>query len=64
MPDSSLTSTDWLAILFDDPASTQRWLASLGVRDTERGARDLRDLARRGGERALIARVASQLQSL
>jgi glutamate-ammonia-ligase adenylyltransferase len=64
MPDSPLTSTDWHSILFNDPAATQRWLAGLGVRDTERGVRDLRDLAGRGGERTLLDRVASQLHLL
>ena len=36
MPDISLTSAEWFSQLFDDPVTTQRWLAGLGVRDTER----------------------------
>jgi [glutamine synthetase] adenylyltransferase / [glutamine synthetase]-adenylyl-L-tyrosine phosphorylase len=58
------TTADWFLLLFDDPVTLQRWLAGLGVRDTERGARDLRDLARRTGGPGPLARIAGQLHTL
>src|SRR5438105_1906952 len=64
MPEESLTTAEWFLLLFEDPATTRRWLAGLGVRDTERGARDLRDLARRAGRQELLAKVAGQLHVL
>ncbi len=60
MPEASPASADWFLALFEDPAATRRWLAGLGIRDEERGARDLRDLARLGGTR-ILARIAVQL---
>src|SRR5690349_18973704 len=64
MPDDALTTADWFLTLFEDAATLQRWLAGVGVRDTERGARDLRDLARRAGRPELLALVAGQLNAL
>ena len=61
MSDVLLISADWFLAMLDDPATTRHWLASLGVRDSERGARDLRDLARRGGGPILVAKVAGHL---
>jgi glutamate-ammonia-ligase adenylyltransferase len=50
----------------DVPEVVQRWLASLGVRDPERGARDLADLTRRAGSSLLelLARIAVQLDQV
>jgi glutamate-ammonia-ligase adenylyltransferase len=64
MLEVSVTSADWFLVLFEDRATTERWLGALGVRDTERGCRDLRDLARRGGGPELLAQVAGQLHAL
>jgi glutamate-ammonia-ligase adenylyltransferase len=64
MLEASLTSAEGFSILIADPTTTQRWLAGLGVRDPERGYRDLRDLARRAGGPGGLAPVAGQLHSL
>ena len=49
--------------LMDNPEMARLWLAGLGVRDAERGFRDLRDLAARGLPLRLVARLAEQLDS-
>ncbi len=56
----------WFLRYHDVPELVHRWLAGLGVRDTERGARDLADLTRRAGPEGLdlVARIAVQLDAL
>ncbi len=49
--------------LMDNPEMTRLWLAGLGVRDAERGYRDLRDLTRLGLPLRLVARLAGQLDA-
>ena len=55
VPDATTRSPSW----------SSDWLAGLGVRDPERGGRDLRDLTRRGGAGrcADVARLAVQLDA-
>ncbi len=48
--------------LLDDPERARRWLAGLGVRDVERGWRDLRDLVHPDRPRASIGVLLSQLE--
>src|SRR5262245_8912972 len=64
MLDVSPMTAEWFLVVFDDPERTRRWLSGLGVRDGERGVRDLRDLARRGGGRVPLAKIAGQLHVL
>jgi [glutamine synthetase] adenylyltransferase / [glutamine synthetase]-adenylyl-L-tyrosine phosphorylase len=52
------------ATMLDDPNAARSWLASLGVRDTDRGLRDLRDLRRRGGSAESFAEILEQLAAL
>jgi glutamate-ammonia-ligase adenylyltransferase len=47
--------------LMENAEMARLWLAGLGVRDAERGFRDLRDLAARGLPLRLVARLAEQL---
>jgi glutamate-ammonia-ligase adenylyltransferase len=47
-----------------DPDDDRRWLSGLGVRDVDRGVRDLRDMARRGGSRESVAGLLAQLPAL
>ena len=49
--------------LMGNPPMARLWLAGLGVRDAERGFRDLRDLAERGLPLGLVARLAEQLDA-
>ena len=49
--------------LIENPEMARLWLSGLGVRDAERGFRDLRDLAGRGLPLRLVARLAEQLDS-
>lgn len=56
-----MAAPDWYLLKLDDAETTCRWLAGLGLRDPERGYRDLRDLALRGRTEKLIARIAEQL---
>ncbi len=53
----------WFLTHHDAPELVQEWLAALGVRDPERGRRDLADLARRAGPAGLelVGRLAEQL---
>jgi [glutamine synthetase] adenylyltransferase / [glutamine synthetase]-adenylyl-L-tyrosine phosphorylase len=57
------TADQFLGLL-DDPESARRWLSGLGLRDPERGFRDLRDLAARGGDPALLAALLGQLRAI
>jgi glutamate-ammonia-ligase adenylyltransferase len=54
----------WFVAYHDIPELIQPWLAGLGIRDPERGARDLADLTRRAGPHCLdlVARIAVQLE--
>src|SRR5690242_8866425 len=56
----------WFLTYHEIPELLESWLAGLGVRDAERGARDLIDLTRRAGpgRRDRIARIAVQLGSV
>ena len=49
--------------LLENPDMARFWLAGLGVRDAERGFRDLRDLAESGLPLHLVARLAGQLDA-
>src|SRR4051812_28946165 len=64
MEQTSPRAADWLLTLLDEPGPARRWLAGLGVRDVDRGSRDLADLLRRAGDAKLRARLAGQLQGL
>lgn len=64
MVDSPVANTDWFRSLLDDPETCVRWLAGIGVRDPERAARDLRDLAERAHDDRLTARLAGHLNTL
>ena len=58
----SLTAERLLAYLAE-PEAARRWLASLGVRDPERGARDLRDIAGRDRPIGPLVALANQVQA-
>jgi len=62
---SALMSEEWYRRYHDIPEVVQIWLAGLGVRDPERGARDLKDLNAHAGQGLLseVARVAVQLDA-
>jgi glutamate-ammonia-ligase adenylyltransferase len=49
--------------LMNNPEMARLWLAGLGVRDADRGLRDLRDLASRGLPLRLVASLAAQLDA-
>jgi glutamate-ammonia-ligase adenylyltransferase len=53
----------WFLTYHDVPELVHDWLSGLGVRDPDRGVRDLADLTRRAGPAslALVARIAVQL---
>ncbi len=51
------------ALLMGNPEMTRLWLSGLGVRDAERGYRDLRDLAGRGLPLKQVAKLAAQLDA-
>ena len=59
-------TTAWFLTYHEIPELVQRWLSGLGVRDPERGARDLADLTRRAGPECLdrVARIAVQLDAV
>src|SRR5512135_2745759 len=61
MANPPFATSDWFLHTLDDPEACRRWLAGLGLRDPERGSRDLRDMAERGTGRDLLARLAGQL---
>ncbi len=54
---------DWFLVDHANPREVERWLTGLGVRDSERAARELADLTRRAGPGALalVARIVGQL---
>ena len=56
----------WFLTYHEIPELLQNWLSGLGVRDAERGARDLIDLTRRAGTGRLdrVDRIAVQLDSV
>ncbi len=56
----------WFSTYHEIPELVQNWLAGLGVRDPERGARDLADLTRRAGlaHRDQVDRIAVQLDTV
>ena len=56
----------WFQTYHEIPELLQVWLSGLGVRDAERGARDLVDLTRRAGPERLdrVARIAEQLDAV
>ncbi len=63
MPNSPLTA-ERLRDYLDYPESAQRWLAGMGVRDPNRGYRDLKDLANRGLSTGSLAGLVGQWPSL
>ncbi|MFI5454713.1 MAG: bifunctional [glutamate--ammonia ligase]-adenylyl-L-tyrosine phosphorylase/[glutamate--ammonia-ligase] adenylyltransferase [Isosphaerales bacterium] len=56
----------WFLAYHDIPEIIHPWLAGLGIRDPERGGRDLADLTRRAGPDCLelVARIAAQLDTV
>jgi len=54
----------WLSNVLADPGTMRLWLGGLGVRDSERGVRDLRDLAAKAGPQRIMARLAVELDGL
>jgi [glutamine synthetase] adenylyltransferase / [glutamine synthetase]-adenylyl-L-tyrosine phosphorylase len=59
-------TSGWFLAYHEIPEMVRRWLAGLGVRDPERGARDLADLTRRAGPERLerVSRIAVQLDAI
>src|SRR5262249_22769622 len=57
---------EWFLNYHDIPDLLQSWLVGLGVRDPERGERDVRDMVERLGPGSLdlVARLAVQLNSV
>lgn len=64
MGDAPSLEPDRLVALVEDPSLARLWLAGLGLRDPERAARDLRDLARRRLPAQPMARVLGLLLDL
>jgi glutamate-ammonia-ligase adenylyltransferase len=56
-------TSEWFLVDHAKPGEVERWLTGLGVRDSERAARELADLTRRAGPAALalVARIVAQL---
>jgi [glutamine synthetase] adenylyltransferase / [glutamine synthetase]-adenylyl-L-tyrosine phosphorylase len=56
----------WFLTYHEIPELVKQWLAGLGVRDPERGCRDLADLTRRAGAESLgdVARLAVVLDGI
>jgi glutamate-ammonia-ligase adenylyltransferase len=56
----------WFSKYHDVPELVHRWLAGLGVRDPDRGVRDLADLTRRAGPDGLerLSAIAVQLDAV
>lgn len=64
MPESSSNPNSGLfQTILADPQSVRLWLGGLGVRDAERGYRDLHDLEALAGSEAVMARLAVQLDA-
>jgi glutamate-ammonia-ligase adenylyltransferase len=57
-------NADWFGVVLADPSATRLWLVGLGVRDADRGLRDLRDLAARAASPAALPRLALRLDAL
>jgi [glutamine synthetase] adenylyltransferase / [glutamine synthetase]-adenylyl-L-tyrosine phosphorylase len=55
---------DWFRSILANDASARLWLGGLGVRDAERGIRDLRDLETRAAVPGVMYRLAVQLDAL
>jgi glutamate-ammonia-ligase adenylyltransferase len=64
MAASPYNTADWFETFLADPEPLRRWLAGLGVRDPDRGHRDLLDLVARARDRRLAARLAQQFHEL
>ncbi|WP_422930287.1 bifunctional [glutamate--ammonia ligase]-adenylyl-L-tyrosine phosphorylase/[glutamate--ammonia-ligase] adenylyltransferase [Singulisphaera sp. PoT] len=64
MAEQSSAILGWLRTIHDDPELCKQWLSSLGVRDAERGARDLRDLALRTDQSAILGSLTRHLDVL
>ncbi len=56
-------TSEWFLADHANLGEVERWLTGLGVRDSERAARELADLTRRAGSGAigLVARIVGQL---
>ncbi len=63
MPAFPFATAERFTSLLENPDMARLWLAGLGVRDAERGFRDLRDLAGSGLPLGLVARLAAQLDA-
>jgi glutamate-ammonia-ligase adenylyltransferase len=59
-----LLTTERLLAYLDDPESARRWLGGLGVRDVDRGFRDLRDLVGRAAYFPLMAHLVGRLHEV
>ena len=57
-------NADWFRRVLADPSATGLWLGGIGVRDTERASRDLRDLALHAGSTSDMHRLAMRLDAL
>ncbi len=64
MPDHSRETIAWLRMVHDEPELCKRWLAGLGVRDPDRAARDLRDLAQRTSDDEILHALTRHLDIL
>ena len=63
MPIFPFATADRFEALFSNPELARRWLADLGVRDAERGYRDLSDLTSRGVPIPLVAALVARLDT-
>jgi len=63
MPTFPFATADRFQALIENAELTRLWLTGLGVRDAERGYRDLRDLTGRGVPIPLVAQVAVRLDA-
>jgi glutamate-ammonia-ligase adenylyltransferase len=63
MPEAEARA-DRIDALLGDPEAARLRLAKLGVRDIDRGLRDLRDIAARGGSEELLDSLLTQLDQL
>ncbi|WP_435016473.1 bifunctional [glutamate--ammonia ligase]-adenylyl-L-tyrosine phosphorylase/[glutamate--ammonia-ligase] adenylyltransferase [Tundrisphaera sp. TA3] len=63
-PNFPFATAERFSSLLENPQMAGLWLSGLGVRDAERGLRDLRDLVRRGLPVGLVARMAEQLDEI
>ncbi len=63
MPTFPFVTAERFLALIENAEMTRLWLAGLGVRDAERGYRDLRDLTGRGVSIRLVAQIAARLDA-